>query len=116
MTSQQVYICPSCGSQNTRKFGSEIGLHFAGMSGLEKPIVFVFPEIMVCLACGHAEFTVPDTELGVLEKNTPVDNAATVMSTGEVSNEQSKPLPEVKPSAATADETITPKNRTKRRR
>ena len=116
MTSQQVYICRSCQSGNTRTFGSEIGLHFAGMSGLEKPIVFVFPEVAVCLSCGHAEFTVPETELGVLESNTPVDSAASVMSAAGVSDEQSQPLPEVKPFAATADETITPKNRTKRRR
>jgi len=116
MTSQQVHICQSCGSENTRKFGSEIGLHFAGMRGLERPIVFVFPEVAVCLNCGHAEFSVPETELSVLESNTPVENAATVMSAGSVSNEHSEPRLEVKPFGAAADETITPKNRTKRRR
>jgi len=33
------------------------------MEGLEKPAVFVFPKIVVCLNCGHSEFSMPETEL-----------------------------------------------------
>jgi hypothetical protein len=29
--------------------GGEIGLHFKRIEGLNKPIVFVFPEVIVCL-------------------------------------------------------------------
>jgi hypothetical protein len=37
----------------------EIAIHFPGVKGLEKPIVWVFPEVSVCLSCGNAEFVVP---------------------------------------------------------
>ena len=115
MTSQRHLICKSCGSENNGKLGGEIGLHFKGIGGLDKPIVFVFSEVVVCLSCGHAEFRVPETELRVLETNTPVENAAIVMSSGDPSNDQFQPRTEVK-RVATTDETITPRNRTKRRR
>lgn len=116
MTSQQANICTSCGSKHNSKLGSEIGLHFKGISGLEKPMVFVFPEVVVCLTCGHAEFTVPETELRVLATNTPVENAVIVMSSDNASNQQSEPRTQVKPTTTATDETISPKNRPKRRR
>ena len=83
---------------------------------MDKPIVFVFPEVAICLTCGHAEFTVPETELRVLATNTPVENAAVVLSSSRASNQQFQPRSEVMPTSRTTDETITPKNRTKRRR
>jgi hypothetical protein len=51
--------CKSCGSDEQRKFTAEIAIHFPGLSGLEKPIVWVFPKLLVCLNCGTAEFSVP---------------------------------------------------------
>jgi hypothetical protein len=33
---------------------------------VNKPTVWVFPEVLVCLDCGVSEFTVPETELRVL--------------------------------------------------
>lgn len=48
-----------------------MALHFPGLKGLDKPIVWVFPEVLVCLECGLAEFSIPETELGVLAKNDP---------------------------------------------
>jgi hypothetical protein len=47
----------------------EIAIHFPGVKGLEKPIVWVFPEVLVCLSCGNAEFVVPERELRVLAKD-----------------------------------------------
>jgi hypothetical protein len=35
---------------------------------MDKPAVFVFAEIVVCLDCGSAEFTVPEAELRLLAK------------------------------------------------
>jgi len=61
--------CKSCGSAKQRKFTAEIAIHFPGMKGLEKPIVWVFPDLLVCLNCGNAEFAIPETELRVLAKD-----------------------------------------------
>jgi hypothetical protein len=116
MTSQQPYICKACASRDINTFGSEITLHFKGLVGLQKPVVFVFPEVVVCLTCGHSEFTMPETELRVLSTNTPVENAATLLSLNGRSDKQVQPRTEIKPISTTTDETITPKNRAKRRR
>jgi hypothetical protein len=60
--------CKSCGSDKQSKFTAETAIHFAGLNGLEEPIVWVFPELLVCLNCGNTEFVVPETELRLLEK------------------------------------------------
>jgi hypothetical protein len=58
--------CHSCGSTRQRIFGGEIALHFPGIDGLTKPIVWSFPNVTVCLECGSAEFAVPKDPLEVL--------------------------------------------------
>jgi hypothetical protein len=58
--------CTLCQSQNRRNFGAEIAIHFPGLKGLDKPIVWMFPQLRVCLDCGLTEFTVPEKELRVL--------------------------------------------------
>ena len=59
--------CRSCGaSSGAQTFTAEVALHFPGLNGLRKPIVWVFPKIMVCLDCGFAEFAVPDEQLTTL--------------------------------------------------
>jgi hypothetical protein len=55
--------CKLCGSVNQKKFTAEIAIHFPGPKNIDKPIVWAFPEIFVCLACGDAEFVVPESEL-----------------------------------------------------
>ena len=60
--------CKSCGSVNQRKFGAEMGIHFLGLKNIDKPAVLVFPELVVCLDCGTAEFAVPEAELRQLAK------------------------------------------------
>jgi len=37
--------CKSCQSQNQREFNSEIAIHFPGLKGLDKPIVWVYPKL-----------------------------------------------------------------------
>jgi hypothetical protein len=59
-------MCKSCGSNRQKKFTGEIAIHFPGLKGIEKPIVWVFPDVLVCLNCGSAEFAVPEAELRVL--------------------------------------------------
>ena len=60
--------CKSCRSENLRKFTGEIAIHFRGLRNINKPHVWVFPELVVCLNCGFAEFAVPETELRLLTK------------------------------------------------
>ena len=60
--------CKSCGSVNQSKFTAEMAIHFPGLKNIDKPVAWVFPELVVCLDCGTAEFTVPKFELFLLAK------------------------------------------------
>jgi hypothetical protein len=60
--------CKSCGVGKQSKFTAETAIHFQGLKDLAKPIVWVYPELLVCLNCGIAEFAVPEAELRVLAK------------------------------------------------
>jgi hypothetical protein len=67
--------CKACTSDNQSSFNSEIAIHFPGLNGLEKPIVWAFPKLTVCLECGSTEFIVPERELRVLVQGTPLEGA-----------------------------------------
>jgi hypothetical protein len=54
---------------NEKKLRAEINLHFPGWEGLDQPTVWVFPEVVVCLDCGLAEFFISEAEVGRLEKD-----------------------------------------------
>ena len=45
-----------------------MGIHFPELKDIDKPVVWVFPEVIVCLDCGMAEFAVPEEELRQLSK------------------------------------------------
>lgn len=60
--------CKSCKSGNQSNFNGEIAIHFPGLMGLDKPIVWVFPKLVVCLDCSFTEFAIPETELRVLRE------------------------------------------------
>ena len=60
--------CKSCGSVNQKKFSAEMGIHFPGLKDIDKPVVWVFVDVAVCLDCGTAEFAVPEEELRQLAK------------------------------------------------
>jgi hypothetical protein len=57
-----------CGSDRQGKFTAEVAIHFPGLIGIDKPTVWVFPRLWVCLSCGNAEFAVPESELRELAK------------------------------------------------
>ena len=59
--------CSSCGSEKQAEFSAEMNIHFPGEKGFDKPVVWVFPKLQVCLGCGLTLFTIPDTELRLLE-------------------------------------------------
>jgi len=56
-------VCKRCSSENLGTFSAEINLHFPGREGLDKPTVWLFPEIVVCLDCGFAKFSIPHAQL-----------------------------------------------------
>ena len=64
--------CPLCASDNEAEFAAELMIHFPGLKNLDKPGILVFPKILVCLGCGRSRFTVPNTELALLEKGATV--------------------------------------------
>jgi hypothetical protein len=74
--------CKSCSSENQQRFTSEICVHFPGLKNLDKPPVFVFPKLLVCLDCGFTEFDIPETELGVLGKDTTARGSTTFPTQG----------------------------------
>ena len=59
--------CVSCGSEKQGEFGAETVIHFPGLQGLDKPIVWVFPKLVVCFACGASLFAIPEAELRQLQ-------------------------------------------------
>jgi hypothetical protein len=67
--------CKGCHSEKQSVFNGEIAIHFPAFEGLDKPIVWVFPKLVVCLHCGFTEFAVPERELQVLTQDSPVESA-----------------------------------------
>jgi len=45
-----------------------MGIYFPGLKNIDKPVAWVFPELVVCLDCGTAQFAVPEAELCQLAK------------------------------------------------
>jgi hypothetical protein len=63
-------VCHSCGSSRVLDFGGEFCMHFpGGLESLDKPLVWVFLQVTVCLDCGLAQFAVPETELKLIQQN-----------------------------------------------
>ena len=60
--------CRWCGSLNLQKFRGEIALRSPGLKGIDMPAVLVFPYLAICMACGIAQFVVPQAELSLLAK------------------------------------------------
>jgi hypothetical protein len=58
--------CVNCGSGNHEEFPAEVNIHFAKLRNVDKPGVFVFPRLLVCLDCGASSFMTPESELNRL--------------------------------------------------
>ncbi|HVN21808.1 MAG TPA: hypothetical protein VMU05_23685 [Dongiaceae bacterium] len=80
--------CKGCQSDKQSVFNGEIAIHFAGLEGLNKQIVWVFPKLVVCLHCGFAEFAVPERELQVLTHGSPVEGAVVLTNEGRRPSEK----------------------------
>jgi hypothetical protein len=55
--------CLSCGSGYQEELTGEMVIHFSGLKNLDKPGVWVYPKLLVCLDCGCSHFTVAQREL-----------------------------------------------------
>ena len=61
--------CEKCGNPEQNQFKAEIAIHFPERPNDPwKAPVLVFPKLLICSQCGRADFTVPETELGLLAK------------------------------------------------
>jgi predicted nucleic-acid-binding Zn-ribbon protein len=60
---KEAMACKKCSSENQSTLNGEVAVHFPGLKGLDKPIVWVYPKLLVCMNCGFTEFAVPETEL-----------------------------------------------------
>jgi hypothetical protein len=58
--------CKVCGSNKLTKYAAEMNIHLTGLANLNRPSVWVFPELLVCLNCGFSPFMVPTAELAQL--------------------------------------------------
>ena len=59
--------CKSCQSQYQTLFPSELCIHFPGdLKAIDKQSVIAFPRLLVCLQCGFAECSIPQSELRLL--------------------------------------------------
>jgi hypothetical protein len=72
--------CLLCGSGNEAELVSEMIIHFSGPKNRDKPGVWVFSKVLVCLDCGCSRFTVPKTELASISKGTLEDKFSTLES------------------------------------
>lgn len=58
--------CRRCASHVLNEFSAELAIHFPGWEGLEKPAVWAFPRLTVCLDCGLVDFELPPEQLAQL--------------------------------------------------
>jgi hypothetical protein len=47
-----------------------MGIRSPGLKNIDKPTVWIFPQLIVCLDCGTSELVVPENELGELRRLT----------------------------------------------
>jgi hypothetical protein len=61
-----IMYCLSCAADNLAEFPAEMIIHFPNFKDLDKPGVWAFPRLLVCLDCGFSRFITPKTELALL--------------------------------------------------
>ena len=62
-------MCLSCHSSNQRTFPSELNIHFPGFEGLNRPTVWAFPLLLVCLDCGFTQFSLSGDQVEQLSES-----------------------------------------------
>jgi len=68
--------CRSCGSKHQTKFATEMSVHLLGLENVDKPVILVFPSILVCMDCGFSELAMTQDELRQLREGPAPDAEA----------------------------------------
>jgi len=68
-------MCPSCMSNNQAEFASEMMVHLSGRENLDKPGVWVFSKLSICLDCGFLQSKIPAPKLAQLQAGEDVLSA-----------------------------------------
>ena len=68
--------CHSCQSTNLSVFPAEINIHFPGFEGLDRPTVWAFPHLLVCMDCGVTQFTLSSDQVRELSESDSRSDAA----------------------------------------
>jgi hypothetical protein len=71
-------VCPSCRSVKQAEFTAEMQIHYPGLKNINRPGIWLFPELLVCLDCGFSRFTVPESELASFAEGTLADESSTL--------------------------------------
>ena len=69
--------CSLCALGHEAEFTAEMVIHFRGLKNVDKPGVWVFPKLLVCLECGWSRFSVPEKKLAVLAGSAPTSERST---------------------------------------
>jgi hypothetical protein len=75
--------CLLCGSDSQAELTAEMLIHFSGLKNLNKPGVWVFPKLLVCLDCGYSHFTVPKRELASIARTLGISSPTLESSAGD---------------------------------
>jgi hypothetical protein len=67
-----------CTHSNQKQFPAEINIHLPGIEMIDKPTVWVFPQMVVCIECGLTQFVIAPRELGQLSDSLPNWKSAAV--------------------------------------
>ena len=69
-------MCSLCKSPDFRLFTAEMNIHFLGRENLDRPTVWAFPTVTVCVNCGCAEFVVHGEPLQKLREGSTKSRAS----------------------------------------
>jgi hypothetical protein len=58
--------CVQCASGNIVELIAEMQIHLRGLKNIDRPGIWAFPAVLVCLDCGSSRFSIPKRELSRL--------------------------------------------------
>lgn len=64
--------CKRCNAVSQSTLDGEVAIHCPGPKYRDRPMVWVFPKLVVCLHCGLTEFIVPEGELRLVTQDAGV--------------------------------------------